>query len=870
MHSIVQIAPKSNKQLVSGARLHGVVQCRCMPYFEAFFRDNWSLLQQAALYRPGTNPTFGNPDFETAALRVLIVRLSPFRDVNRSTPHLFLFQAVRRAVPGAYIDMAFFPPEHDRARMLGSGVPLLVGIQSWRDSSDFDLVLISNAYTLELINLPYLFHHSGIPLLSEERDGSLPVFVLGGSNAMATQAIITPEGDALVDAIFFGEGERQVESLVRAFYTHASLSKLERLARVAQSTTGLWVAHGLPEQVVRKAVCRDPTATDLLVDYPSLDDVEASTTRLQISFGCPAFCSFCFEGYDRKPYREVDLPAVLATADALKRTQGVEAVDVFSYNFNTYEQILTLLLELNRRFDRVNIQSQRVDLLAVMPSLIAAEVAADKRSYTLGVEGISRRMRAFLHKSLDDREIDIVLSRLMQERIREIKLFYILTGYESAADLHEFHEFVLELKELRRQHNRGLRVVFSFGLLIRMPFTPLSFDRLFLDEEMWRQIVGPAKSTCETNDFEFRLATSWDDYAVSQVLALGGRWLFEPLIELAIRGYCYDLELPAGYWGDLRGWMVARGLWNDAFLGEKGPDTDVPLDFVALDAPPGFLYRQYQQAQAGVDEGYCLGEVGTPGEVGEPGRCRACGACTTPDERAAITQHTMRHPGHGYLETLGKMMRAKWQTRPVYARVWMPPSTASAEAAWRNGYAMRAFLSAHPQLGDTLLSVRESLFTTKGLAGRYIGQYGETVLALKAWDVSILGQLLATGDELPGGVRFLGFLDEFAPGVFERLRLHLTLPSEHFPEAGQRLRQYLQAEYVPVNIRGTAAGYVLDIPEKARKKRIIFAGRFSETDGRFSAELQVSPKFDLLAYLRTFSNFGRYREATVEVRDLVL
>ncbi len=54
--------------------------------------------------------------------------------------------------------------------------------------------LISNAYTLELINLPYLFHTSGIPMLSDERDESWPVFALGGSNAMATQAIITLAG----------------------------------------------------------------------------------------------------------------------------------------------------------------------------------------------------------------------------------------------------------------------------------------------------------------------------------------------------------------------------------------------------------------------------------------------------------------------------------------------------------------------------------------------------------------------------------------------------------------------------------------------------------------------------------------------------
>jgi radical SAM superfamily enzyme YgiQ (UPF0313 family) len=308
------------------------------------------------------------------------------------------------------------------------------------------------------------------------------VLILGGSNAMAAQAVMTPEGDCVADAIFFGEGERAVEALVRSLHDHADLPKRERLAAAAREVSALWIANGPTQQRVIEAICPAPTADDLVVDAPSLSSEEASTARLQITYGCPAFCTFCFEGYDRKPYREVGLNDIVDAAMRLKVRQGVEAIDVHSFNFNTHAEILQLLLELNRRFDRVSVTSQRVDLLAVMPGLLEAEVAADKRSFTLGIEGISRRMRAFLHKSLSDAEIEAVLVRLMQQKIREIKLFYILTGHETQADLDEFHRFVLQLKAWRRQHRRGLRVVFSFGLLIRMPFTPLRYDRLFLDE----------------------------------------------------------------------------------------------------------------------------------------------------------------------------------------------------------------------------------------------------------------------------------------------------------------------------------------------------------------------------------------------------
>ncbi|MGC9347767.1 MAG: B12-binding domain-containing radical SAM protein [Anaerolineae bacterium] len=843
-----------------------------MADFGGFFGENWSLLQQANLFRPSSNLTFENPVFETAPFRVLIVMLSPFRDVSRSTPHLFLFQAVRAAVPEAFVDMAFFPPEHDRKRLLGQGIPLLVGIRSWRDMRDFDVVLISNAYTLELINLPYLLLNSGVPTLASKRNPTWPPLILGGSNAMAVQTLITSDGDGVVDALFFGEGERQVSALVRALHGSSGQSKVERLLKASEAVDGLWVANGGVEQVVTKAVCHLPTVDDLTVDYPSLNSDEADTARLQINFGCPSFCSFCFEGYDRKPYRELPLDDVMAAARMLKAKQGVEALDVYSFNFNTHERILELLLELNKLFERVNVKSQRVDLLAVMPSLLEAEVLADKRSFTLGIEGISNRLRTFLHKSLSDAEIEHVLVRLLGEKIREIKLFYILTGHETEEDLAEFHDFVLRLKAWRRRQRSGIRVVFSFGLLVRMPFTPLRYDRLFLDEDEWRPITGAVKSSCETNGFEFRLATPWEEYVTSQVLALGPSLLLEPILALAEQGQHYDLNLTDGYWEALRFWIERhREGWLSSFVAEKGPDYPFALDFVRQGVSREVLYRQFQQAQAGVDEGYCLGEVGgVPAGAGEPGRCLRCGACTTPEERTAILHHRMRHPGSGYLKQLETTMRTKWREQPVYARFWLPPVVAHAEPAWINALVMRSLLAAYPALVPNLLSTQESLFTTKANVSRYAGLYGETVVALKAWDLPALGRTLQSGQTFPGAVRFQGFLDAFEPGVFDRARLHLSLDASHFPNAGRQLRAYLQEQYVPVNLRGVDGGYVFDIPAKARKKRVIFEGGFRETEDRFELDLVVSPKFDLVDYLTSFTEPGRYREAQVEVLALEL
>jgi hypothetical protein len=556
--------------------------------------------------------------------------------------------------------------------------------------------------------------------------------------------------------------------------------------------------------------------------------------------------------------------AVLEAAQRIKAEQGAETLELYSFNFNTHSDILTLLLDLNRLFVRVGIKSQRVDFLYTTPGLIQAEVMADKRSFTLGIEGISRRMRAFLRKSLETEAIEGVLAALMREKIREVKLFYILTGHETEADIEEFRRFLLHLKALRYRTNPGIRIIFSVGLLVRMPFTPLRYDRLFLDEEAWRQIIGPVKSACETNGFEFRMATPWEEYAASQVLALGGYWLHEPLLDLAREGHCYDGGLTPGYWEALRAWMETAGLWDEELLGKKGPDYTFPLAFVDNGIGDDFLHCRYEEACSGVDESYCLGREGSPG------RCMTCGACALPEQRQAILHHQMEQAeSRDYWKRLPALMKTKWRLQPVYARLRLPAVVTGVEPAWLNSWALHYLLHTYPELLENLLTAQESLLTVRENAGRFANFYGETIFALRAWDRdALLWQLATVEGAIEEGVA--GLVEDFTPGTFSRLRLSLSLPVRHFPAAGQRLRDYLRELYVPANIRGVGAGYVFDLPRKALKKRVLFDGRYMEGDERFQASLLVGPKFDLLGFLRSFEEPERYREASVEIQEIVL
>lgn len=66
-------------------------------------------------------------------MKVLIMRLSPFRDVVKSTPHQFLYGECARVLPDEDIDFVFLPNAAERERL-----STLRGLRTGLEASKFD------------------------------------------------------------------------------------------------------------------------------------------------------------------------------------------------------------------------------------------------------------------------------------------------------------------------------------------------------------------------------------------------------------------------------------------------------------------------------------------------------------------------------------------------------------------------------------------------------------------------------------------------------------------------------------------------------------------------------------------------------------
>ncbi len=788
--------------------------------------------------------SLGNPPWAEASSRFLVVRLSPFRDVERSTPHQFLYRELRAAMPHACIDFDFFPSarQADKAGFGAGGQRQ--ALATGASLALFDVALVSNSYTLELVNLAPWLMASGIPVTRTVREEAMaktdvryPLIILGGSNALASSSIHDPaSGDSMVDAIFFGEGEGAVARMAGPLATAARFrgqQRLDALLAIAREVRGFWPSASLIPVFQAKAGADEyPTGAP-----PQLPGEEAGTVRLEISRGCPNFCTFCFEGWERKPYRERPLESILAEAASLKAATGADAVELASYNFNAHSRIVDVIKGLNRIFNTVGFQSQRVDILARSPGLIRFEAAAGKRSFTVGVEGLSGRMRAYYNKELNETDIRTVLASMVREGAREIKLFYILNGYENDADIAEFSAFMGWLEGMLSAQPPGSRprIILSVGELLRMPFTPLAYEALILEPAPYAAISARLREIAVRCNVEFRSPEHFDEYCLSQVLALLPSGCLELLAALAERGYAYDRNLSRGAWEFARGWLDARGLLDQAFLGRKDRKYPFPYQFITPLASRDLVYQRWLDAASFTGQRSCLGSS-----------CVGCSACDD-SERGFLEEHSFdgvsQGDPKGVLRGMESLMAAKRKPYRYHIQAKLTEEAAPHDPAYAAALFRRQLYKNIPQLCDSVWTATDAFLKSGDGLERLPGAWGDTVYTVLS-SSPIDGRL----------VEAAGYKGSVELDLPERFKVDLFFKGASMAMALKLLTDFLNAAAIPHTLRKNGDRAAMEISGKGLKKNnVLQAAIFNEISDEASQQkadtvhgtLECGKKYDL-------------------------
>jgi hypothetical protein len=210
---------------------------------------------------------------------------------------------------------------------------------------------------------------------------------------------------------------------------------------------------------------------------------------------------------------------------------------------------------------------------------------------------------------------------------------------------------------------------------------------------------------------------------------------------------------------------------------------------------------------------------------------------------------------------MAELLRRKARLRPVYLALQVPREAAGGSPEWLDAWMLARLLERRPELIDNLLSVREAFFAGQSPRDRFPPWYGRSVFALTAWDPAALAAAL---EEVSAGL--------VTPAGF---RLRLQLPERFFPQAGERLLQYLASEHAPATARREGQDLALVPGPKALKRRVLLAGvvrgagsEGAAGNGRRIIELTAGPRFRLRRYLDLFPEPEAWRRALVEVLDI--
>lgn len=810
--------------------------------FNEWYEKNYASLSGYGIWlRGGELNTCEPHEFESSEYRILISRLSSYRDTSDSITHKVLYQ-IAKNITGTYVDLAFLPPPRDAVAFDRDCVPWMLGTSSKRDALQFDVLAISNSIVQELINLPLMLERSNIPSTKKSRmeRSDVPLIILGGANALNTSLLLGD--DPLVDGIFTGEDAGLIEEIFEICKGlkcgRSKIDILEELSEIA----------GFFQPDVRKETFKYSASKlstkNLLKDAPVFyDEEQPGRGKLQISDGCACFCSFCSESWGRKPYREFSEKELIEHAISMKVSMGLDSVELYSFNFNMYSGFYPLIWDLHSTFTSVGLKSQRFDFIADNHELPRIIHAAGKSSITCGLEGISSRLRAYLNKSLTEKNLQSALNILLRSPIRELKIFLIATGLENEQDYDEFRDLLNYISDIMESAGRKPRVIFSMTPLVRFPFTPLEFE-IAPSLSVYKDVIKQVERLAKCRGFEFRSSSEISEYAISQILTRAN----SPMVMDALRdvclksGFVYYEEITEQFIDDFKKALEIRGLSFDDLLSGKSWDLKFRIP-VKTAVNPMFLSKVKSDCTEFRDSGYCMGNLEYEGS------CLGCQACLDDSVRKNITAVREKSPfTHEMLKS--KIKNNRSETVSYNFRISIPHGK---RGIHQNLISMA--LARVLMLKDNLLAQGYRGFAGSRVQGRYMWPWvtGLDIISLN-WSLNaseILKEkmqdqvfLNTINTELRGWCEVLGITDLDQQSA----ATELTIKSE-FPFDGEKWLKDQALKYTKQ--KNTSGEYCYIFNAQSLKKKVISSlAEIKENNGIHKLRITPDEKFDLFNFLK--------------------
>lgn len=499
---------------------------------QAFLQESMFRMDTPAQFF-GDEPNAYLKPWDEAAVRVCLFAMWGYEQAAGNLAIPMVYKIINVAREDYLCDRSYFPSTPRDLRMLEqAGIPIF-GIESKHQLRDFDVIGTSVSYPVLAVNFAKQLMMSDIPPTWEDRisEGRVvagrardpeayPFVVVGGQGYGAPEVLAN-----IADAVFCGEAEDEpgnpgvvavlervedlkrdgrwetdrvacYEVLAREFrflyfprfvdvhYAYEDRESVQaaifddREAQPSKQVVGY--SSNLPGMrlPILKRFVKDLDSVPVVDDPPLLyEDPGMGVGDLEVTRGCPAWCSFCALTYRQKPYRQRSVEFTTKFGSKLVENTGALHLAPFGPDFPMHTQKKRLIKSLLEGVsDDVDSGSMRVDDFIADPSYILLQAYGGMDAVTLGVEGNSQRMRDLVGKGAADEDIKEAVARGIQAGIKKFKLYMIaaLPG-ETEGDIYRVLNLAKEIADIRDSLGSQARIQFSWTPMLIEGNTPFQW-----------------------------------------------------------------------------------------------------------------------------------------------------------------------------------------------------------------------------------------------------------------------------------------------------------------------------------------------------------------------------------------------------------
>jgi len=504
--------------------------------------------------------------------------------------------------------------------MRANGIPLYT-LESKRPLSNFDIVGFSLPYETLYTNALNILDLAGIPVRSDERDGSHPIVIAGGHAATNPEPM-----HAFIDAFVIGEGEEVIHDIIDAVQ-HAKgqtpdgfTIDRDKARRSLARIRGVYVpkyyrVHYLEDGTLShvettQADIANPVVKRIVAHLPPpptrfiVPNIEIIHNRVSVEImrGCTRGCRFCQAGMITRPVRERTVDEIVDAAEAAVNATGFEELALLSLSSSDFSDVVELVNRVSERF-------KGRKLTISLPSLRIESVSIDlmdklrehySGGFTLAPEAATERMRRIINKFIPDEDLINTTREIYRRGWTTIKLYFMI-GHpsETLEDVQAIADLCKRvIAEGRKVAGWKVKLHAGVGTFVPKPQTP--FQWVAVDSR--EQIVAKQQLLKrELRDRNVKLSwTEPEDTLLEAWLSRGDRRMAEVIYSAWQNGAKFDAwndHPKAEAWGNA---FAEHGL-DPAFYTHRQRRTDeiFPWDHISAAVRKNFLFQDFRQSLEG-------------------------------------------------------------------------------------------------------------------------------------------------------------------------------------------------------------------------------------------------------------------------------